>query len=420
MQGHPRFRGGSYDGRNTLSPQADTALSTTLTLFLGRKLWRGASLYVDPEIAGGRGVGHRNSQSPYDESLYASSVGIAGFPNGETFRIGSAKPALYVARLYIEQIFSLSDAGVEDVPSEANQVKHRLPASRIVLTVGKFSIADMFDNNAFAHDARIHFMNWSLMSMGAWDYPANTRGYTWGVAAEYIRPTYAVRVAGCLMPTTANGNVLDWNIRRAGALVVEVERQLRWLPRPGTLHLLAFRNVTKAPAYRDATQQLLAGTYPTHPDYILTGKAYEGIKYGFGLNIEQPVGLTGGLFGRVSWNDGRTATWAFTEIDRSYTIGANLGGHRWHRPNDAIGLAIVRNDISPDHRAFLKAGGSGFLLGDGRLPHYGGEQIAEAFYKARLAHTLWLTLDYQFVRNPGYNADRGPVHLLALRTHVEF
>ena len=142
--------------------------------------------------------------------------------------------------------------------------------------------------------------------------------------------------------------------------------------------------------------------------------------YGFGLNIEQPIGQSGGLFGRVSWNDGRTATWAFTEIDRSYTIGINLGGHRWRRPNDAFGLALVRNDISAALAAFLNAGGSGFLLGDGRLPNYGGEQIAELFYKARLARTLWLTFDYQFVGNPGYNADRGPVHLAALRTHVEF
>ncbi len=192
------------------------------------------------------------------------------------------------------------------------------------------------------------------------------------------------------------------------------------MPRPGTLHLLGFRNATKAPAYQEATQRLLAGTYPTNPDYIIRGTTYGGIKYGFGLNLEQPIGRTGGLFGRVSWNDGHTATWAFTEIDRSYTVGANLGGHHWQRPNDAVGLALVRNDISADHRAFLNAGGSGFILGDGRLPHYGGEQIAELFYKARLASTLWLTFDYQFVRNPGYNADRGPVHLLALRTHVEF
>ncbi len=263
-------------------------------------------------------------------------------------------------------------------------------------------------------------MNWSLMSLGAWDYPANTRGYTWGVAVEYIKPLFAVRIAGALMPKVANGNVLDWNIGKSSALMAEVERQVRVLSRPGRVRLLAFRNVTKAPAYALATQLLVAGQYPTNPDFILTGSTYGGAKYGFGLNVEQPIGPTGGFFGRVSWNDGRTATWAFTEIDRSYTAGVTLGGQRWHRPNDAVGLALVRNDISAAHAAFLNAGGTGFILGDGSLPHYGGEQIAEVYYKARLAAPLYLTLDYQLVRNPGYNADRGPVHLLALRTHVEF
>lgn len=422
VQGHSGFGGGAYDGRNTLSSLPDTTLSLTTTLFLGRRLWRGAALYLDPEIAGGRGVGHRNAQAPYDETLYTPAVGVAGFPNGETFRVGSARPAVYIARLYLEQIFTLSDAeeNVEEVPSEANQIKQRLPASRVVLTVGKFSIADMFDNNAFAHDSRIHFMNWSLMSMGAWDYPANTRGYTWGAAAEYIRPTYALRIAACLMPTTANGNILDHKVSRSNGLVVEFERQVRLLTRPGTLHLLAFRNVSKAPTYADATQRLINGTYPVGPDYILTGNQYGGVKYGFGLNLEQPIGPAGGIFGRIIWNDGRTATRAFTEFDRSYTIGVNMGGHRWGRHNDAVGLALVRNDILADHAAFLNAGGYGFMVGDGRLPNYGGEHSFELFYKARLAHTLWLTADYQLVVNPGYNADRGPVNLFALRTHVEF
>ncbi len=423
VQGHTPFRGNGYDGRNTLSPQADTTLSITTTLFFGRRLWKGAAIYFNPEIAGGRGVGHRNSQSPYDETLYAPAVGIAGFPNGETFRIGSAAPALYVARFYVEQVFPLSNDDVEEIQSEANQVKQRLPASRVVLTVGKFSIADIFDNNSFAHDARTHFMNWSLMSLGAWDYPANTRGYTYSIATEYIRPTHAIRFAASLMPTTANGNVLDWNFLKNNALELEIEHNIRWLPgvaRPGVLRFLAFRNITKAPTYQYATQLLQAGTYPTGPDYIATGSVYGGVKYGFGLNAEQPLGQHGGLFARVSWNDGKTATWAFTEIDRSYTIGGAIGGNRWKRPNDIIGIALIRNDISADHAAFLNAGGYGFIVGDGRLPNYGGEQTAEVYYKARVARTLWLTVDYQFVQNPGYNADRGPVNLFALRTHIEF
>jgi high affinity Mn2+ porin len=419
-QGHTRFYGAGYDGHNTLSPQPDTALSVTTTLFLGRRLWRGAAVYLNPELAGGRGVGHRDSQAPNDEGLYVPAVGIAGFPNGETFRIGSSRPALYLARFYIEQIIPIGHSRSSEANSEANQVEEPIPSSRLVITAGKISIADIFDNNAYAHDPRSQFLNWSLMNMGAWDYPANTRGYTWSLAAEYIRPTYAIRLAGSLMPITANGNVLDWNIGKANALTLELEHKFRLLRRAGTVRLLAFRNVTKAPAYTDATRLLQLGVYPTDPPYISIGTTYNGIKYGLGLNAEQPLGDIGGLFARASWNNGQTATWAFTEIDRSFTLGAYIGGTRWHRPNDVIGVAAAKNGISAEHRAFLNAGGIGFILGDGRLPNYKTENILELFYKARLAHTLYLTADYQLVQHPGYNSDRGAVNLFAIRTHVEF
>ena len=420
VQGHSGFKGAGYDGHNTLSAQPDTALSVTTTLFLGRRLWRGAAVYLNPEIAGGRGVGHRNSQSPYDESLYAPAVGIAAFPNGETFRIGSARPALYIARFYIEQIIPVGKSSVKEAESEANQVEEPIPSSRLVITTGKISIADIFDNNAYAHDPRSQFSNWSLMNMGAWDYPANTRGYTWSLAVEYIKPTYAIRAAASLMPIAANGNVLDWNISKANALTIEFEHKFKLLQRAGTVRLLAFRNVTKAPTYASATQLLLANTYPTDPPYILTGTTYGGVKYGVGLNAEQPLGDIGGVFGRASWNNGQTATWAFTEIDRSFTLGVYIGGTRWQRKNDVVGIAAAKNGISAEHAAFLNAGGSGFMLGDGSLPNYKSENSLEIFYKARLAHTLYLTADYQLVDHPGYNGDRGPVNLFALRTHVEF
>jgi len=420
VQGHPAFRGGGFQGPNTLSPQADTALSLTTTVFVGRRLWRGAVLCFNPEIAGGRGVGRRDPAAPFDETRYTPAVGIAGFPNGETFRIGSPKPALYVARFYIEQIIPLRAAdGYSEIYSEANQLRQRLPDSRLVLTAGKFSFADMFDNNRYAHDPRTDFLNWALMSHGSWDYPANTRGYTYGLVVEYIRPSHTLRLGGGLMPTTANGNVLDWRVGRAGSLNFEAERRFRLLTRPGRVRLLAFRNVTKAPAYRLATQFIEAGQYNPDRPFVLYGSGYGGVKYGVGLNAEQPLSPHGGLFGRVSWNDGRTATWAFAEIDRSYSLGGTLGGARWRRPNDQVGLAVVRNDISADHAAYLAAGGRGFLLGDGSLPRYAGEHIVEALYNARLAHFLWLTANYQLVAHPGYNRDRGPVHLFALRTHVE-
>lgn len=419
LQGHTGFRGAGYEGRNTMSARADSALSVTATLFVGRSLWRGAALYFNPEIAGGLGVGHRDPLRPYDETLYNPAVGAAGFPNGETFRIGSPRPALYVARLYIEQVIPLaSNEEADEILSETNQVKQRLPRSRVVLTVGKFSLADMFDNNAYAHDPRTHFLNWALMSQGAWDYAANTRGYTYSLTAEYIRPTHAIRLAGALMPKTANGNVLDWNIRRSGSINVELEHEVRVLTRPGRVRVLAYRNVTKAPTYREAISRLQGDNPDT--TFVGRGAQYGGVKYGFGINIEQPFSEQGGLFSRISWNDGRTATWAFTEIDRSYTLGINQGGQSWRRFNDVVGVAFVRNDLSPDHRAFLAAGGYGFIVGDGRLPNYQSEMIMEAFYKARIARTLFITADYQRIQHPGYNGDRGPVHLFALRTHIEF
>ena len=420
LQGHTGFRGAGYVGRNSLSAIPDTTLSVTTTLFLGRRLWKGAAAFVNPEIAGGRGVGRRDPAAPYDETLYNPAVGIAGFPNGETFRIGSAKPALYIARFYVEQVFALADAQPEDIVSEANKVKQQRPDSRVVITAGKFSVADMFDNNKFSHDPRTQFMNWSLMSHGAWDYPANTRGYTWGLALEYVRPAYECRLAYSLMPRMANGNVLDWNVGQSGGLTLELEGRYRLLAQPGTVRLLAFRNTSKAPTYQEATQRLLNGTYNTDRPLILYGEQYGGVKYGFGLSLEQPLAINSGLFARVSWNDGKTATWAFTQIDRSLSAGVFLAGGRWGRPEDAVGLAGVINGISPGHIEFLNRGGVGFMLGDGSLPNYRPEQILEAFYKARLTRALFLTADYQFVANPGYNGNRGSVNLFAIRTHIEF
>ena len=420
VQGHAGFSGAGYNGRNTLSDLPDTTLSVTTTLFIGRKLWNGGSVFLNPEIAGGRGVGHRDPSDPYNENSYNPAVGIAGFPNGETFRIGSSKPGVYVARLYVEQVFALPGAKPESIDSEANKVKQQRPDSRIVITAGKFSVADIFDNNAFSHDPRTQFMNWSLMSYGAWDYPANTRGYTWGLALEYVRPAYEFRVAYSLMPKTANGNVLDWNIAQSGGLTAEVESRYHLLKRPGTVRFLAFRNVTKAPTYTDAIQKLADGDNDPQRPYISNGERYGGVKYGFGLSLEQPIAQNSGLFARVSWNDGKTATWAFTEIDQSVSAGAFIAGRRWGRPEDALGVAGVINGLSAGHAAFLNAGGVGFMLGDGKLPHYRTEQIMEVFYKTRLTRALFLTGDYQLVANPGYNGDRGPVSLFAVRTHVEF
>jgi high affinity Mn2+ porin len=218
----------------------------------------------------------------------------------------------------------------------------------------------------------------------------------------------------------ANGAVLDWNIGQAGALTVELESRYRLLTRPGTVRLLGFRNASKAPTYQLATQRLVSGIDDPARPFILYGDQYGGIKYGVGLSLEQPLANNSGLFARLSWNDGKTATWAFTEIDKSISAGVFVAGARWGRPEDAIGLAGVVNGLSADHKAFLTVGGAGFMLGDGSLPTYKTEQILEVFYKTRLTRALFLTADYQLVANPAYNGDRGPVHVFSLRTHIEF
>jgi len=398
-QSHPAFNA-AYSGQNSLNPNQEEALSITTTLFIGKRLWNGGALYFNPEIAGGGGI--------------SSARGIAGFTNGETFRIGSSAPALYLGRLFFRQTIPLSGADRDKlVGSDANQLKEYLPEKRVVITAGKFAVSDLFDNNAYSHDPRTQFINWSLMSNAAWDYAANTRGYTDGLALEYITPEWAARAATTLEPTYANGPDLDYNFLKAYSQTVEVSKNISHNKHNGVIRLLLFRNVTKAPAYRD-----VIATDPTLD--VIYGKNYGGIKYGFGVNGEEQLTDNLGLFFRGSWNDGKTATWAFTEIDNSVSAGLNYTGKQWHRPDDVFGLASVVNGISPDHRDFLKAGGYGFIIGDGKLINYRTENIIEAYYSAKLDKRLYLSVDYQFVQNPAYNADRGPVNVFAIRAHVEF
>ncbi|GAA3968049.1 carbohydrate porin [Mucilaginibacter dorajii] len=398
-QSHPAFHA-PYSGTNSLQPAAEEALSLTTTLFAGARLWKGASVYFNPEISGGRG--------------FSSAVGVAGFPNGETFRIGSAAPALYLARLFYRQYIALGTA-VDTVADDINQVSELVPRKRITITAGKFAIADMFDNNSYSHDPRTQFMNWSLMSAGAWDYPANTRGYTEGLVIEYATPGWVVRLGTVLVPTYANGPTLDAHYSKAQGDVIEIQKNLTLGKHKGTIRLLGFRNVSKAPNYRDVIKG-----YTNHTDSldVINGHKYGGVKYGFGINGEQELTTDLGLFFRTSWNDGQTATWAFTEIDHSGSVGLNLAGNRWHRPDDTFGIAAVINGISKAHRDYLATGGDGFIIGDGRLSNYKTENIAEAYYSARINNYLHLSAGYQFIANPAYNGDRGPVNVFSVRVHI--
>ncbi len=406
-QGHPSFKA-AYSGPNSLADTAESGVtSITSTLFIGRKLWKGAAVYFNPEIAGGKGI--------------SKATGIAGFPNGETFRIGDPTPTLYVARAYLQQHIALANAHYQAIADDANQLGGSIPDSRITLSAGKFALSDFFDDNVYSHDPRSQFLNWSLMSNGAWDYPANTRGYTLGLVAELVQPGWALRIGTAQVPVKANGPVLDKKITRANGETAELEKTYTLYHQPGTIRLLAFYNVSRAPSYTTTLDQVKAGDSSNLP--IISGdeagKQFGGKKFGWGISINQDLSSNIGSFFRASWNDGKTATWAFTEIDKSISGGLHFNGKMWKRQNDHLGAAFVINGISADHRDFLRAGFHGFMVGDGHL-NYGSEGIIECYYAAQLFQHIVLSADYQFVNNPGYNKDRGPAHIFALRGHIEF
>jgi high affinity Mn2+ porin len=354
-------------------------------------------LFLNPEMSGGRGL--------------SGATGVAGFPNGETFRIGEPTPTLFPARAYIKQTIGLGEE-MEVLSSEMNQLGGPVPVNRVTLVGGKFALADFLDDNAYSHDPRTQFLNWALMSNGAWDYAADTRGYTWGLLAEYNQSQWALRAATTLVPKEANGLEMDTRIKDAFSLNVEFERRHKLGEYNGAIRLLLYRNKARMGNYRIATSD---SAY--HTDITLT-RRYSRMKYGIGLNVEQQVSENAGVFSRLGWNDGINETWAFTEIDRSASAGVTLTGNLWSRPKDQMGIAFVINGISKDHADYLAAGGYGFILGDGKL-HYGPEIIVEAFYSAEVVSAIRITGDYQFVANPGYNRDRGPVHIFAVRVHTE-
>ena len=397
-----------YSGTNSLADSAEpTATSLTSTLFLGRKLWRGASFYFNPEVSGGKGL--------------SFAQGVAGALNGETYRVGEVEPQVFVARAYLQQHIPLPGTGYEYVNDDVNQLGEKIPTSRITINAGKFAIADFFDDNKYSKDPRTQFLNWSLWANGAWDYPANTRGYTYGLVVELIQPKWSFRVSSVAVPRIANFHLMEYRWNKAHSETIEFEHRLSVNRRPGNIRLIASHTCSQAPSYAEGMKAVAA-----NDSFLLNvikgtteRKYYGGKKFGLGISAEQELTDEIGLFTRLGWNDGKYATWAFTEIDRTVSAGISVKGAKWKRPGDVWGIAAVVNGISDDHRTFLKSGGAGFILGDGKL-NYGNEAILETFYNARVNKFLWLTADYQFVSNPGYNKDRGPVHVFALRGHVEF
>lgn len=394
----PAFRA-AYSGRNSLLPEEETQTSITSTLFGAARLWPGAVLVFNPELSGGSGL--------------SRTLGIAGFPNGETFRVNSVAPAVYIARLYLMQLFQWGNEK-DTLTDDVNQLAGIRSKRYFSIALGKFGMADFFDGNNFSHDPRSQFMNWSLMDNGAWDYPANTRGYVQGLAAELGQPSWSFRFAFTMSVTEANSSTWDAKIGKANTQTIEFEKRYTMSGKRGTVRILAFLNNGKMGSYREAIQQ-----HPSAP-VVDSTQQYGRRKYGFGISADQYMSQNFGVFAKASWNDGHTETWYFTEIDRSLSFGATLKGVPWGRPDDELALAFVGNGLSTDHRDYLAAGGYGFIIGDGRL-NYSPELIAEVYYKINAyQQKFWLSPDYQFILHPAYNADRGPVNVFGIRAHIEF
>jgi high affinity Mn2+ porin len=327
--------------------------------------------------------------------------------------VGDPEPKIYLARGFIKQIFNLDETH-EYIGTGPNEVYKSRAKKYVMIVAGKFSIADYFDNNAYSHDPRSQFLNWGLMSNGAWDYPANVRGYTWGTVLEYGNEKYKLRGAITLVPKDANGNDLDLNTNQANSSVIEFEKPIQLAKRSGKIRVLGFYTQARMGNYNLSVQ-----LNPAFPD-ITSTRLYSRSKYGFGLNLEQEIGKGVGLFARASWNDGQNETWAFTEIDRSASAGLGFQGERWKRKRDYAGVATVVSALSAEHSRYLASGGYGFIIGDGFL-NEGAEWITEFFYRANLfSDSFYATANYQLVVNPGYNKDRGPAHVVGLRVHIEF
>jgi high affinity Mn2+ porin len=395
-QGYPGFRA-LYTGTNSLTPAPQTQATWSNSLFLNVRLWEGGEVYYNPELLQGFGLN--------------DTVGVAGFPNGEAQKSNFPYPHYNTSRLLLRQTFGFGGEQ-EELASGPLQLANKVDVSRLTLQAGKFAVMDIFDGNAYAKDTRKDFINWSMWAPGAFDYSADKVGLTYGATAEFNQKQWALRAGYFLMLGTSNSNNFDMRILQRGSYVLELETRWSLFSQPGKLRSIAWLNSAFSGSYRETLDNPAL-------DLDISQTRAGRIKYGCVFNLEQALTDDVGLFGRWSWNDGKTEIMAFTDIDASLSTGLSIKGARWGRPDDVIGIGGAINALSKDHRDFIAAGGLGILIGDGAL-NYRRERILETYYAYALNKQITLTADYQLITNPAYNADRGPVSVFSGRLHGEF
>jgi len=399
-QNHGTFTA-PYTGPLSLQDYREDDVSLTTTLFFDARLARNLQLVFNPEIAGGRGFSGVN--------------GLANPSNGELPRVATATPKPYVARLYLTYDFGFGSEK-EHVESDANQVAGDRPMVRYTVTAGRFSLSDFFDNNSYTHDPRTQFMTWAAMYNGAWDYPADTRGYTWGWVHELHTRNWSFRYGSAAEPRVANGLRFDRRLFVDRSDVFEGERRYSWGSHAGVIRLLQYFNHTHSGSYADAIK--LGEQTGTTPD-VDAVKHWGTLKYGTGVNLEQQVTHDAGCFARLGWGDGKTQDFAFTAIDRLASGGISFKGTKWKRKDDVAGTSFTASGVSGVHAVYLARGGLDFLIGDGRL-NYAPEYVWESYYSARLFPGFFASFDVQHDNNLAFNHDRGPVWIESLRLHMEF
>lgn len=392
-----RFRS-PYAGPNSLLPDPGGRETFDLTGYIGIRPWSGGELWINPEIDQGFGL--------------SNTVGVAGFPSGEAYKVGKTNPYLRLQRLFLRQTFNLGGEQ-SDVDPDQNVFGGKQSADRVVVTVGKFGVTDIFDNSVSAHDPRHDFFNWSVIDTGTFDYAADAWGYTAGAAVEVYKGPYAVRVGLFDMSNVPNSAHLDSFHQVQG--VVELEDRFKLHGRAGALRLTGFVSRARMASFNQTLMATPAGQVPD----VATDRHYRS-RAGVAMSADQALTDNLSAFARVGASDGHFETYEFTDIDSTVAGGLSLKGKAWHRDDDTIGLALVRNDISKSHAAYLAAGGLGPLIGDGQLPHKAQEHIVEAYYSLAVTKHINATADYQHVKNPAYNTDRGPVSIIGVRLHVQY
>jgi high affinity Mn2+ porin len=399
----------AYSGFNSLDSAAERSYTVTATAYLGVRPWQGAEVFAVPEVAQGLPM--------------SGLTGLAGFPNGELSRASGTNPTLYRQKLYLRQTWNLGGRE-EQIAPDLEQLASTASSRRFVLTAGNLSVLDVFDDNLYAKDPRTQFMSWDHMTYTAYDYAADSRGFSWGIAGEWYHDEWALRFGRFEVPRDANQLSLDHSFFRHYGDQIELEHDHTLAGLPGKVRVLVYRDKARLASFQDALRYLL-----DHPALLQEGgssaqaifpaRTGDKIKYGFGINVEQALSANLGAFLRAMHSDGRTETLAFTEADSSVSIGLSWKAAALGRPADTLGVAAVRNIASTDRRNYLAAGGISFFIGDGAL-NYRPEDHIEVYYSLQATKAISLSLNYQHIAHPAYNADRGPVELYGLRVHAEF